>query len=742
LSLTRIAKSPYTLVVCEKPDAARRIAQALGTSSFKEISALETAGRRGLPPVFSVTGRNNQHFVVCSALGHLYGLVDVNGNRSTYPVFDIKWMATLKKRNGKGPKTATRSQQIIKSISLLSQKATKFVHACDYDQEGEVIGYNVLEYACNNKYESSLRAKFSTLTDEEIRNSFDNLLKPSIGLAAAGRSRHVIDFIYGVNLSRALTQSFKVSNDSKRYRNLSIGRVQGPTLAFVVDREMEITRHVPEPYWNVSGEFEKNGYIIKANYYQQKISALSQANSIVNSCTNENGKITRIENQKVTFRAPTPINLGDLQKEAYRVFKFSPSYTLKIAENLYIGALISYPRTASQQLPTSINYKKIISNLSKILFLGGGCNNESSGGIDAYTNLVKILLARDNLSPNEGSKTDPAHPAIYPTGEKPKDKLEAVEVKLFDLIIRRFLATFGDPAISGYTTVTILVKDNYVFRADGKKMLYEGWMYFYKPYNIRSGIGTELPELHEGDILRNVVVRMDERFTQPPSRFNQASLLEEMEKEKIGTKATRSEVINTLFKRNYISTTTDKRKNNGIGGIEATDIGFEIIRSMRKYIPSIVSTDLTRSMEEQLERIESGKAKSSLVIDNAIDKIREAIISFKEKETEIGRRISDSIISTQNKHQQRVLGNCPRCNTGVLKIITSSKTKKRFAGCSNYSSGKCKATAPLPQKGSIETMDMACALCRWPVVKAVYSDQTKHNWEFCINMLCPSKQQQ
>ena len=248
MSLTSVAKSPYTLVVCEKPDAARRIAQALGTSGFKEISALETVGRRGLPPVFSVTGRNNHHFVVCSALGHLYGLVDVNGNRSTYPVFDVKWMPTLRKRNGKGPMTATKTQQIIKSISLLSQKATKFVHACDYDQEGEVIGYNVLEYASNNKYESSLRAKFSTLTDEEIRNSFDNLLKPSIGLAAAGRSRHVIDFIYGVNLSRALTQSCNVSNDSKRYRNLSIGRVQGPTLAFVVDREMEITRHVPESW--------------------------------------------------------------------------------------------------------------------------------------------------------------------------------------------------------------------------------------------------------------------------------------------------------------------------------------------------------------------------------------------------------------------------------------------------------------------------------------------------------------
>ncbi|HYT41050.1 MAG TPA: DNA topoisomerase, partial [Methylomirabilota bacterium] len=162
----------------------------------------------------------------------------------------------------------------------------------------------------------------------------------------------MIDFIYGVNLSRALTQSFKVSNDGKRYCNLSIGRVQGPTLAFVVDREMEIRKHVPEPYWTISAEFEKNGHIIEAHYHQQKIGTLSQATSIVNACKDQDGKITKIEKQKVTLKAPTPFNLSDLQKGAYRVFRFSPSYTLSIAEKLYIAALISYPRTSSQKLPT------------------------------------------------------------------------------------------------------------------------------------------------------------------------------------------------------------------------------------------------------------------------------------------------------------------------------------------------------------------------------------------------------
>ena len=244
--------------------------------------------------------------------------------------------------------------------------------------------------------------------------------------------------------------------------------------------------------------------------------------------------------------------------------------------------------------------------------------------------------------------------------------------------------------------------------------------------------------MHEGEVLRNVVVRMEKKFTQPPPRYNQASLLEKMEKEKIGTKATRSEVISTLFKRNYITSTT--AHSNGTGGIEATEIGFEIIQSMRKYVPNIVSTDLTRSMEEQLEGIELGKTKSSFVIDYAINKIKEAIIPFKENENQIGREITDAVMASQNKQQQQiVIGTCPVCAKGVLKIIRSAVLKKRFVGCSNYSSGTCKASAPLPQRVSVKASGKICTMCRWPIVKARYIRQAKRHWEFCINTQCPSK---
>ena len=694
--------------------------------------------------------KRGRHFVICYALGHLYELIDVMGNRSIYPVFDVRWMPILKQSSKtRSSIVSTKIEKIIKTISILSQHATSFIHACDYDQEGEVIGYNILEYACNGKYKKSLRAKFSALTDDEIGGSFDNLLKSNKRLADAGRSRHMIDFIYGVNLSRALTQSFKAGSDNKRYYNLSIGRVQGPTLAFVVDREMEIRSHVPVPYWTLAAEFKKNGQSVKAYYYPQRINSLSKANLIVHACRNQDGNVAEVKTQDIALKAPNPFNLGDLQKEAYRTLKFTPSNTLAIAEKLYLSALISYPRTSSQKLPSSINFKKIISELSKIdspfaVFADNSKGSETNGG--SYADMAIKLLSQNSLSPNEGNKTDPAHPAIYPTGERPKGKLENAQLKLFDLIVKRFFATFGEPALNRQTVLKIIVKDNHVFKAKGKKLLHEGWMYFYKPYvnTSMTETSTALPVLYKNDILKCIEMILTEKSTQPPFRFNESSLLEEMEKEKIGTKSTRSEIINTLFRRNYIINSISTFKNEDTNdvvsrtGIEPTDLGFKIIQSLRKYVPNIVSTDLTRSMEEQIEEIELGKAKSEFVVDFAKDKLNEAIVFFKQNQKDIGVQISDAVITTGNS-QQVILGSCPICNRGNLIVKRSNKTKKRFVGCSEYSSIKCNATSPLPQKGAIKSTGKTCTECGWPLIKCIYSNPAKHLWRFCINIQCPSK---
>ena len=666
----------YTLVVCEKPDAARRIAQALGDARETRAAGVS---------VFDVSYSGTQ-YKVCSASGHLYGLVDSTKNRSVYPVLDLEWAPV---ENG-------RAGRIINVISKLSKGAGSFVHACDYDQEGEVIGHSILQYACGGKYQGALRAKFSTLTDDEIRESFDNLLKPSAGLAQAGRSRHLLDFIYGVNLSRALAQSFKAGN--KGYRNLSIGRVQGPTLAFAADRESEICLHVPDPYWLVTADFEKNGQIVHATYEKPKVETLAQARAILDACTGRDGIVSRAETRKVTLRSPTPFNIGDLQREAYRLFKVSPGYALAIAEKLYLRALISYPRTSSQKLPPSINYRKILSGLAA-----------------ANYGHASALLSRGRLVPNEGAMTDPAHPAIYPTGVPAR--LSGLEFKVYDLIAKRFLATFGNAAVTERTQVAIDV-NGHAFLAEGRATVYDGWMALYRPYvDLQQ---SELPALSQGDVLANKQVAMEEKFTQPPWRYSQASLLAKMEHEQIGTKATRADIIATLFKREYLS--SDR------GGIKVTDLGFAVVESMRERVPAIVSTELTRSMEEQLEKVEQG-GDSVPVIEYAVDRLVESLAAFRSGQAEIGRQIGAAAKPAAS------IGQCPLCKTGSLRMIRSKKTKKRFVGCSNYSSG-CRASAPLPQKGTVKSYGKVCK-CGWPIIWVGFGRGRK--WTTCVNMQCPYK---
>ncbi len=669
----------YTLVVCEKPDAARRIASALGSARETKSAGVS---------VFDVTFAGRQ-YKVCSASGHLYGLVDRTKNRSVYPVLDLEW----------APIEKGRAARLISTIAALAKNADSFVHACDYDQEGEVIGHSILQYACGDKYSKAMRAKFSTLTDDEVREAFTALAPASKGLAEAGRSRHALDFIYGVNLSRALAQSFKASNSG--WRNLSIGRVQGPTLAFVADREYEIRLHVPDPYWTLGVDFEKDGQTVRARYEKPKVVKLAEAQSVVNACTGRDGIVNNVDKKKAALRPPTPFNTGDLQREAYRLFRIAPGYTLAIAEKLYLRALISYPRTSSQKLPRSINYEKILAGLAGSL----------------YGQPASILLSRGALAPNEGPMTDPAHPAIYPTGVVPR--LSGLEFKVYDLIAKRFLATFGDPAVTERTDVSINV-NGHVFLAEGKAAVYDGWMAFYRPYVSMEQ--SALPPLQAGDALANRQVVMEEKFTQAPWRYSQASLLGKMEDERIGTKATRADTIATLFKRNYIAAKK--------GGIEGTDLGFAVIESMREHVQAIVSTSLTRSMEEQLEKVEQGSQDPADVIEYAVDKLIESLAAFREQSPAIGKEIGGAAVQSDVV----TMGDCPVCKRGQLRMIKSWTTKKRFVRCSNYAAG-CRTSAPLPQRGAIR-VSKTCR-CGWPIISVAFGRGKR--WNTCVNMQCPYK---
>jgi DNA topoisomerase-1 len=682
--------SGYTLVICEKPDAAKKIAEALAGSAASSAYVEGT-------PIFRFR-HGSDDFVVTSARGHLYAFSDPFGERAVYPIFDGEWypLDVVEKRG------ANASRRIA-AIRKLSERASRFVNACDFDVEGETIGFNLLRYACGGKEKEAVRARFSTLTKNDLVEAFKSA-RPEQGswLAVAGRSRHVIDFVWGVNLSRFLSQS--ALGGGHRYRTVSVGRVQGPTLKFLADREREIRGFVPTPYWKVGGTFEKNGMKLVATYSQAKIERLSDAEKIREECAGRGGVIRTAERNVVHIPPYPPFNIGDLQKTAYRAFGFLPSRTIQVAEKLYLDALISYPRTGSQKLPQSIDYGGILHGLQRQT---------------AYAKEAENIL-RGVLRPFQGIGTDPAHPAIHPTGEQPRGHLDPPEAKVYDLVVRRFLSVFAPSARRKMLRATIAV-GRHEFEFAVGRTVYPGWLAYYGKY--WSPAEAEMPEMEPGEGVMTLAIRIEDKVEERPPRYNQGSLLEKMERERIGTKATRADTISTLLTRGYVAGEA----------LAVTELGFSVLEVLERYAPSVTTTELTRKIEGRLGAVEEGKEDAKELVRETVRSISEQLLKLAAAEDWAGSKIDAALMITTGA--VLVLGDCPVCKTGKLKVIRSRKTKKRFVGCSNYANG-CRASAPLPQRGHIRAAAKSCQHCSWPVVFVVGRGRP---WRLCVNPSCPSK---
>jgi DNA topoisomerase-1 len=686
----------YTLIITEKPDAASRIASALDTNGKPERVV-----ENGVP---YYVAKRSENIVVVPALGHLYTVASKKRGKRSYPVFDFHWVPLYLAERG-----AAQIRTWLKVISKLAENADSFIDACDYDIEGSIIGYSILKYACDNKENTAQRMKYSTLTKEELEKSYTEPL-PHLDfvLIEAGLTRHEVDWLYGINLSRALTMAAK--NYSGKYATLSTGRVQGPTLKFLETRERNIKCFVPTPYWSIKAKVKIDGSVFEAEYEKTTIETKAEADAIIASCRGKDGEIEKIEMKEFRQMPPLPFDLGSLQSEAYRLFRYTPMRTSIIAQRLYLNALISYPRTSSQKLPPAIGYKTILKKL--------GRNRE-------FKKQAAELLAKPVLKPNEGKKKDSAHPAIYPTGNLPEHGLYGTERNVWSLVVRRFMAVFGDPASRQNIKVTISVNGN-KFQLSGNRTLEEGWLRFYKPYvQLEDKL---LPPMEKGQKVSIKKVVLLDNFTKPPSRYNPSSLLRRMEKEEIGTKATRAGIIQTLHARKYIR---EER-------IVVTDLGFEVVDILKKYCPTVVSLELTRKLEERMNEIQQGKETRENVLQDTIEKLKPVTAKLKEKEQVIGERLSQALMKA--KLEERIVGACPICKSGKLVILRSRKTGKRFIGCTNYFEGTCKTAFPLPQKGLVKPSGKICKSCGWPTVRVWMKG--KRHWNLCLNPECPAKTKQ
>jgi DNA topoisomerase-1 len=674
-----LKENGYELVITEKPQAALKIANALGKAVQKTLNKV---------PYYEVD-RNGNKLVVACAVGHLFTLKQ-NVPGSNVPIFDISWI----------PNYLARKKDFTKryydTILKLAKGAKSLTVATDYDVEGEVIGWNVVRFLCGQN--DANRMKFSTLTEKELNDSYENKLKTiEWGQAVAGETRHYLDWFYGINLSRALMNAIKTTG---KFRIMSIGRVQGPALNLIVKREKKIQAFKPEPYWQIfiklkgvkSLELKHVKDILGPERVMDGIDKLKKFENLV-------GKKAVCETKKTEKELPPnpPFNLTNLQTEAYRFYGITPSKTLRIAQGLYLAGLISYPRTSSQKLPEALGYKEILKKLAKEF------------------DVEKLITKK---TPVEGKKTDPAHPSIYPTGNK--QILSEEDEKIYNLIAKRFLALFCDPAIIDDKKVSAVV-DGLKFGIKGQVIRKKSWLEFY-PSKLKE---EKIPDVKgEKEIIDS---RTEQKMTQPPKRYSPASILSELEKRNLGTKATRASILETLYDRGYV-------KNKSI---EVTPLGFSLIDTLEKYSPIIIDKGLTRSFEDKMESIKEAKKdfklKEKKIIDSAKKTITDIAKDFSKNEEKIGKELLQANLDL--REQQKIenrLTKCPVCNKGSLAITYSKKTRRHFVACDAYPD--CKTTYSLPPNGVIKKTEKVCESCGFPILMRLSSGRKP--WFFCFNREC------
>ena len=587
----------YVLVIAEKPKAAAKIAEALGNGG-----AVRCRHRGGAP--YWVLKWQGEVLVVGSAAGHLFGLTT---RERGFPVFSYEWRPLWEVEKG-----SSYVKPFYEALRELSRGARLYVNACDYDIEGSVIGFMVIKWFGDVR--RARRAKFSALTRDELRRAFSRLGPLDFEMVEAGLARHELDWIWGVNVSRALMDSVKAV--SGRRVILSAGRVQSPTLIEAVRRDLKRRLHVPLPSYAVEARLGRGGWSRRVTLavFQEKPRALGYAERI----RGKEAVVEAVERRAVRVPRPYPFNLGDLQAEAARLFGYSPYFTQSVAEELYLDGLISYPRTNSQRLPSSLDYGSILRGLARA----------------GYSELVEKLVSLTGgaLKPRNGPKEDPAHPAIYPTGEAPRERLEGAKARIYDLIVKRFLATLSKDAVMVLNTVVVRVGDA-VARISGRRLAEPGWVLLYQPYaGLRE---EELPPLRKGDRLA-ARISVVERLGDPPSPYTKASLVKWMEQVGLGTEATRARIVELLFRRGYLE--------RGRGEVRATELGIAVAEVLEEFFSELTSVELTRSFEALLEDIRRGRRSRGEVVEEAKRLLREKLESYRgDAMRRVGLRLSYSL---------------------------------------------------------------------------------------------------
>jgi DNA topoisomerase-1 len=682
-------KSKNTLVIVESPAKARTISKFLGKGYKVEAS-----------------------------MGHVIDLpkskigIDIDNN------FEPQYITI----RGKG--------KILNKLKSELKNSDEVLLATDPDREGEAISWHL--YRALKLDKENVRIEFNEITKTAVQKALKEARPINKNLVDAQQARRLLDRLVGYKLSPLLW--------TKVRKGLSAGRVQTVAVKIICEREREIKSFVPEEYWTITVEFEKNGErftaaLLRINGKKVKISNEKDALKIVEELKNASFVVRKVKERDRRRNPLPPFTTSTLQQRAANTLNFPANKTMMIAQQLYegidIGAegtvgLISYMRTDSTRVS-----EEAVNNARNYI------RNEFG---DKY-----VPEKARNYSRSRGSQD--AHEAIRPTSvdrhpEKIKKYLSADQYKLYDLIWRRFVASQMSPAIYRVLTVNIEAGEKYLFRAIGSQIVFPG---FLQIYNGNEREDVLLPELVEGDSLPVKDYKPEQHFTQAPPRFTEASLVKTLEEEGIGRPSTYAPIISTIISRGYVE--RDGKQ------LVPTELGFIVVDLLSEYFPDVTDVEFTAQLEKRLDSIEEAEVDWKKVLADFYYPFADRLEEAREKmeRVELASEVTDETCDKCGRPMVIKFGRygkflacsgypecrntkpfliktgvkCPSCKDGDL-IQRKTKRGRIFYGCTNYP--ECDFTS------WNKPVEKSCPKCMGLMVEK--SNKEKGLYYSCINEEC------
>jgi DNA topoisomerase-1 len=642
------------LIITEKHDAASKIAAILFPDRAQE--------RVGGVPAYRSKAAGA---VVIGLAGHIMEL--------DFPPEYQKWSA-LPPRQLIGAQVVTypSKKDIASALLVLATSASRVTIATDYDREGEMIGveaYRIIRKAGNPAFD---RVRYSSFTKEEITKAFANPAPIDFNLSAAGECRQEIDLVWGA----ALTRFVSIAGNKFGKEFLSVGRVQTPLLALIVDRDKEIKAFGSKPYWEILATLAKDESVFTAAHKRGRFDRREEA-AAIHKKLGRTGTVKEVTVERKKEPAPIPLNTTEMLKAASAI-GITAASAMQIAEALYINGWISYPRTDNTVYPATLNLKDLV-----LLF------RESR---DFGKNVV-IVLAQPVIVPTRGKIESKDHPPIYPVACARRDNLDEKHWKLYELIVRRFFATLSGPCEWDVTRAGIDISGE-PFVANGKRLAAAGWRFHYT-----YGMPKEemLPLLASGDALLVKKADLLEKKTEPPKRYGQGKLIQLMEDLGLGTKATRHEALTKLYSRGFIVDNPPR----------PTATGISLIDALKAHASAITSNAMTSRLEADMDAIAGSRMPKDDVLRESRAMLDKVFDQLETHGSEIGRMLrAGSAVASK-------IGPCPLCGSPLI-VRERKADGNKFLACSGFPA--CRNAYNVPP-GTLRFDKKVCEKHRMHLVK-------------------------